>query len=191
MPTARMNKSSSALRLAATGWLVSRQCTSSAPCSFVPVGSVPGIRLDSAQNALRWPPAGKRNGQTTNPGFRFKLGLSARHATSVPDTTDWRKKFARSTASEANLSRDGPFGGKRRKLTQVAPHTAASPTGRSANAHPEIMSQKARRSAARTAHTRGRAAGTLSFRLNAPIHDQKRPRLTDDRATGGMRRLSS
>ena len=174
MPTARMNKSSSALRLAATGWLVSRQCTRSAPSSFVPVGSVPGIRLENVQNALRWPPSGKRNGQTTNPGFNFKFGLSARRATSVPDTADWRRKLAASVASEPNLSRD-PCGGRRRKLTQVAPTTAASPTGRSAGAHPEIMSQNARRSVARTAHARGRPTGTFSdCGLNAPIQDWNR-----------------
>jgi hypothetical protein len=56
----------------------------------------------------------------------------------------------------------------------VAPTTAASPTGRSAGAHPEIMSQKARKKAARTAHTRGRAAGILFIGLNTPIQDPKR-----------------
>ena len=43
------------------------------------------------------------------------------------------------------------FGGRKRRLVQVAAATAASPTGRSAGAHPEIMSQKARNSAARVA----------------------------------------
>jgi hypothetical protein len=46
------------------------------------------MRLESAQNALRSPPAGKRNRQATNPGRSFSLGLSARHATSIPETTD-------------------------------------------------------------------------------------------------------
>ncbi len=146
----------------------------STPSSFAPVGSVPGIRLENAQNALRWPPGGKRNGQATNPGLSLKLGSCARHATSIPDTADWRRKLAASVASEPNLSRD-PCGGRRRTLTQVAPATAASPTGRSAGAHHEIMSQKARRSVARTAHTRGRPTGKLSFGLNAPIQDQRRP----------------
>ncbi len=113
----------------------------SAPSSFVPVGGVPGIRLESAQNALRSPPSGNRNGQATKPGLSFSLGLSARQATSVPETTDCRKKLAASVQSEASLSRDR-FGGRKRKLVQVAPATAASPTGRSAGDHPEIMSQK-------------------------------------------------
>jgi hypothetical protein len=175
MPTARMNRSSSALRLAATGWLVSRQCTSSAPSSSAPVGSVPGIKLESAQNAFRWLPVGKRNGQATNPGFSLRLGRSARHATSVPDTKDWRKKFARSATRDANLRCDR-FGGNRRRLTQVAPATAASPTGRSVNPHPEIMSQKVRKSAARTAAARGKPTETVSDGVfNAGIQDRKRP----------------
>jgi len=155
-----MNNCSSAARLAATGWLVSRQCTSRAPCSFMPVGSVPGIRLERAQKAVRLPPGGRRNGQVTNPGLRFKFGLSARQATSVPETADWRKKFARSAASDASLNRDA-FGGRKRKLVHVAPATAASPTGRSAGAHPEIMSQKTRKNADRPAAARARPAGTL------------------------------
>jgi hypothetical protein len=141
--------------LAATGWLMSRQCTSSAPCSSVPVGSVPGIRLDKAQKALRLPPAGRRNGQATNPGCSFRLGLSARHATSHPETTDWRKKLATTDATAGSPYRDAN-GGRKRKLTQVAPTTAASPTGSSAGAHPEIMSQNTRKNAARAAATRDR-----------------------------------
>jgi hypothetical protein len=161
MPIARMNNCSSTARLAATDWLVSRQCTSSAPCSFAPVGSVPGIRLESAQNALRPPPGGRRNGQATKPGFRFKLGLSARRATSVPETTDWRKKFVRSAASGARLKRD-TFAGRKRKLVHVAPATARNPIGRSAGAHPEIMSQKMRKSADRLAAARARPARAVS-----------------------------
>jgi hypothetical protein len=169
MPIARMNNRSSAARLAATGWLVSRQCTSRAPCSFMPVGSDPGIRLERAQKALRSPPGGRRNGQTTNPGFRFKFGLSARQATSVPETADWRKKLAASAPSDASLNRDA-FGGRKRKLVHVAPATAASPTGRSAGAHPEIMSQKTRKSADRPAAARARPEGALSAgALNGPI----------------------
>ncbi len=95
-----------------------------------------------------------------NPGLSFKFGLSARHATSVPATTDWRKKFARSATREPNLSCDR-FGGRRRKLTQVAPATAASPTGRSVNPHPEIMSQKARKSVARTMAAAGQVDGDI------------------------------
>jgi hypothetical protein len=140
----------------------------------VPVGSVPGIRLESAQNALRSPPSGKRNGQATNPGLSLKLGLSARQATSVPETTDWREKLAASVASEASLNRDR-FGGSKRKLTHVAPATAATPTGRSAGAHPEIMSQKMRNSAARAAATRARRRVTLSAgALNRPIQRNRR-----------------
>jgi hypothetical protein len=79
--------------------------------------------------------------------------LSARQATSVPETIDWRKKLATSNASETNLTRDPP-GGSRLKLIHVALATAARPTGRSAGAHPEIMSQKARKSVARAAAAR-------------------------------------
>jgi hypothetical protein len=155
-----MNSRSSALRLAATGVLISRQCTSSAPCSSIPVGSVPGIRLERAQNALRWPPGGNLNGQATNPGRRFNLGLSARHATSAPETIDWRRKFATSAPSETILVRDRP-GGRRRRLVHVAPATAARPTGRSLRAHPEIISQKARKSAPRAAAARFKPSGAL------------------------------
>jgi hypothetical protein len=109
-----------------------------------------------------------------NPGFSLMLGLSARHATSVPETTDWRKKFASSATSDANLSCDR-FGGRRRRLVQLAPATAASPTGRSAKPHPEIMSQKARKSVARTATARGRSTETLpDGGLNAPIQSVRR-----------------
>ena len=128
----------------------------SAPFSSVPVGSVPGIRLESAQNALRAPPAGKRNGQATKPGRSCNFGLSACHATSVPETMDWRKNLAARDASAAILTRDRP-GGEKRRLVQVAPATAARPTGRSAAAHPEIMSQKARKSTARKAAARFRS----------------------------------
>lgn len=171
-----MKSCSSALRLAATGWLMSRQCTSSAPCSSVPVGSVPGIRLDRAQNALRLPPSGRRNGQATNPGCSRRFGVRARHATSHPETTDWRKKLAASDAIAASLYRD-PNGGRKRKLTQAAPTTAAIPTGRSAGAHPEIMSQKARKNAARTAATRARLREPFpAGALNAAIQGRKRRR---------------
>ena len=185
MPIARMNNCSSTARLAATDWLVSRQCTSSAPCSLVPVGSVPGIRLESAQNALRSPPGGRRNGQTTNPGFSFKLRLSARRATSVPETTDWRKKFARSAASEASLNRDA-FGGRKRKLVHVAPATAGSPIGRSAGAHPEIMSQKTRKSADRPAAARARRTGALS--AGALKGRPNPPNRSDARSLGRLRK---
>jgi hypothetical protein len=131
------------------------------------------MRLEKAQNALRGPPEGNRNGQTASPGFRFMFGLSARKATSVPDASDWRKKFARSAASEANRSRDDRFGGRRRRLAQVAPATAARPTGRSGSAQPEIMSQKARRSAPRVAATRGVPTGPVSSGLNAAIQNRK------------------
>src|ERR1700722_15141499 len=171
-----MKSCSSALRLAATGWLMSRQCTSSAPCSSVPVGSVPGIRLDKAQNALRLPPAGRRNGQATNPGCSRSFGLSARHATSVPEATDWRKKLAASDAIDPSPYRAAD-GGRKRKLTQVAPITAASPTGRSAGAPPENMSQNARKNAARAAATRARLTEPLpAGALNAAIQDMKRTR---------------
>ena len=110
-----------------------------------------------------------------NPGFSFMLGLSARNATSTPDTKDWRKKFAKSATRDANLRCDR-LGGRRRRLTQVAPATAASPTGRSVKPHPEIISQKARKSAARTAAARGKPTGTVSDGgFNAPIQDRKRP----------------
>ena len=149
----------------------------SAPCSSVPVGSVPGIRLDKAQNAVRSPPGGNRNGQATNPGRSGRLGLSARQATSVPETTDWRKKLRASDASEASLTRN-PFGGRKRKLVHVAPATAARPTGRSAGAHPEIMSQKARKSAARPAAARARpGAASSAAALNGPIRRAKPARL--------------
>jgi hypothetical protein len=85
---------------------------------------------------------------------------------------DWRKKLAASDAIAASLYRD-PNGGRKRRLTQVAPTTAAIPTGRSAGAHPEIMSQKARKNVARTAATRKRLpAGAL----NAAIQGRKRRR---------------
>src|ERR1700722_20551460 len=113
-----MKSCSSALRLAAIGCLISRQCTSSAPCSSVPVGSVPGIRLDKAQKALRLLPAARRNGQATNPGSSFRLGLSARHATSHPETTDWLKKPATTDAIAASPYRDAN-GGRKPKLTQA------------------------------------------------------------------------
>ena len=172
-----MNRRSSAARLAATGWLMSRQCTRSAPRSSVPVGRVPGIRLERAQNALRSPPGGKRNGQAANPGRSCMFGLSARQATSAPETTDWRKKLAASFASAASLSRD-PTGGKKRRLVQVAAAAAARPTGRSAGAHPEIMSQKARNSAARKAAVRARVRGASpAGALKRPI--QRAPRTPD------------
>jgi hypothetical protein len=171
-----MNKSSSAARLAATDCLMSRQCTSSAPCSSVPVGSVPGIRLDKAQNALRLPPAGRLSGQATNPGCSRRLGERARHATSVPETTDWRRKLAATDAIAGSPYRD-PNGGRKRKLTQVAPTTAANPTGRSAGAHPEIMSQKARKNAARAVATRERLREPFpAGALNAAIAGHKRTR---------------
>ena len=111
------------------------------------------MRLESAQNALRAPPGGNRNGQVTNPGRSCNFGLSARHATSTPETIDWRKKLAARDANAAILGCDPP-GGEKRRLIQVAPATAARPTGRSAGAHPEIMSQKARKSVARKAAAR-------------------------------------
>jgi len=99
--------------------------------------------------------------------------LSARQATSVHETTDWRKKLATSLASGASLSRDR-FGGSKRKLTHVAPMTAASPTGRSAGAHPEIMSQKMRNSAPRVAAARATLNEALSARaLNNPVRSPK------------------
>ena len=176
MPTARMNKSSSALRLAATGWLVSRQCTRSAPSSFVPVGSVPGIRLENVQNALRC--AALRQTQRANdePGLQLQVRIERPPRDIRSRHRRLAQKTRRERASDPNLSRD-PCGGRRRKLTQVAPTTAASPTGRSAGAHPEIMSQNARRSVARTAHTRGRPTGTFSdCGLNAPIQNWNRLR---------------
>ena len=75
-------------------------------------------------------------------------------------------------AIAASLYRD-PNGGRKRKLTQVAPTTAAIPTGRSAGAHPEIMSQKARRNAARAVATRTRLSARA---LNAAIQGRKRRR---------------
>ena len=69
------------------------------------LGSVPGIRLESAQNALRSPPSGKRNGRRTKPARSLSPGLSARQATSVPETTDCRKKLAASVRSQASLTR--------------------------------------------------------------------------------------
>ena len=131
------------------------------------------MRLESAQNALRSPPSGKRKGQATNPGFSFRVGLSARQATSVPETTDWRRKLATSAASGPSLNR-GPFDGSKRKLAQVAPATAASPTGRSAGPHPEIMSQKVRRSAARVAAGPARPGEASSAGvLNRPVQHAK------------------
>lgn len=121
----------------------------------MPVGSVPGIKLDSAQNALRSRPEGKRSGQATNPGRSSNLGLSARHATSTPETIDWRRKLAASSARDPTLSRD-PRGGRKRRLVHVAPATAARPTGRSAGDQPEIMSQNARKHVARRAAARAR-----------------------------------
>ena len=123
------------------------------------------MRLESAQNALRAPPGGNRNGQATNPGRSCNFGLSARHATSAPETIDWRKKLAARDANAAILSRDPP-GGEKRMLVQVAPATAARPTGRSAGAHPEIRSQKASKNIARKAAARlrsGRASPVCAF----------------------------
>src|ERR1700722_5597604 len=171
-----MKSCSSAARLAATGCLMSKQCTSSAPCSSVPVGSVPGIRLDKAQKALRLPPARRRSGQATNPGCSRSFGERARHATSTPETSDWPKKLATTDATAAGPYRDAN-GGKKRKLTQVAPTTAAIPTGRSAGAHPEIMSQNARKNAARAAATRDRLREPFpAGALNAAIQDHQRTR---------------
>jgi len=99
--------------------------------------------------------------------------LRARQATSVPEITDWRKKLAASAALDASLNRD-PFGGRKRKLVHVATATAASPTGRSVGAHPEIMSQKTRKSTARAAAARARPGDTLSVTtLNGPIQCAK------------------
>ena len=121
-------------------------------------------------------PAGRRNGQVTNPGWSRIFGVRARRATSVPETTDWRKKLAASDAIDPSLYRDAN-GGRKRKLTQVAPATAAIPTGRSAGAHPEIMSQNARKNAARTAATRERLREPLpAGALNAAIQGHKRTR---------------
>jgi hypothetical protein len=102
--------------------------------------------------------------------------VRARRATSTPETRDWRKKLAPSDAIAASLYRDA-IGGRKRKLTHVAPTTAASPTGRSAGAHPEIMSQKPRKNAARAAATRERLRESLpAGALNALIQDMKRTR---------------
>ena len=73
------------------------------------------------------------------------------------------KSSPRATPSETILSRDPP-GGRKRRLVHVAPATAARPTGRSAGAHPEIMSQKARKSAAREAAARLRPTADIARR---------------------------
>jgi len=80
----------------------------------------------------------------------------------VPETIDWRKKLAASDASAVILSPFRPAGEKR-MLNQVAPATAAKPTGRFAGDHPEIMSQKARKSVAR------RAAARLKSSSPSPV----------------------
>jgi hypothetical protein len=99
--------------------------------------------------------------------------LSARRATSVPETTDWRKKLTASAPSDASLNRD-PFGGRKRKLVQVAPATAANPTGRSAGDQPDIISQKTRKDAARTAAARARPGEALSAGVfNGPTQHPK------------------
>src|SRR5271166_6641490 len=113
-----------------------------------PTGSVPGMRLASAENALRAFPGGKRKGAVTNPGRRSSSGRRARLATSNPDTTDPRKKLTASVTSAPSRMR-APCGGRSARLAQVAPAAATSPTGRSAAFHPEIASQKAKKSAPR------------------------------------------
>jgi len=137
-----------------------------------PTGSVPGMRLASAENALRAFLGGKRKGAVTNPGRRSSSGRKARLATSNPDTTDPRKKLTASLKSAASRSH-APLAGRRARLAQVAPATAASPTGRSAAFHPEIASQKARKRAARDAAALARRGGLASSRA---VKDEARRR---------------
>ena len=85
----------------------------------------------------------------------------------MPETIDWRKKLAARDASD-NPQLRSP-GGRRRRLVHVAPATAARPTGKSAGAHPEIMSQKARKSAARKAAARLRRRGSPVAALKRQI----------------------
>src|SRR5271166_5142762 len=116
-----------------------------------PTGSVPGMRLASAENALRAFPGGKRKGAVTNPGRRSSSGRKARLATSIPDTTDPRKKLTASLKSAPSRSH-APLAGRRARLVQVAPATAASPTGRSAAFQPESEEEnRSRRRSARKA----------------------------------------
>src|SRR5271157_3387614 len=119
------------------------------------------MRLASAENALQALPGGRRKGAVTNPGRKSSSGRKARLATSNPPATDPRTKLTASATSVPNRMR-APCGGRRARLVQVAPATAASPTGRSAAFQPEIASQKAKKSAARVTAapaTSGRSIG--------------------------------
>ena|SRR5271165_1387388 len=116
----------------------------------VPTGSVPGMRLASAQKAFLAFPGGKRKGAVTNPGRKSSSGRKARLATSNPAMTEPRKKLTASAASAPSRSHD-PSAGRSARLVQVAPAAPMSPTGRSDAVQPEIASQKAKKRAARDA----------------------------------------
>ena len=94
--------------------------------SSIPTGSVPGMRLASAENALRAFPGGRRKGAVTNPGRRSSSGRRARLATSNPDTTDPRKKL-RASAARAPRRMRAPCGGRSARLAQVAPGGGRQP----------------------------------------------------------------
>ena len=90
-----------------------------------------------------------------SPGSSRRFGLRARHATSVPETTDWRKKFATS----ATIERKPVARPNRRQKAQAHPGRAGhggDPDRKVSNAHPEIISQNARKNTARAAATRAR-----------------------------------
>src|SRR5208283_5189843 len=140
--------------------------------SSIPTGRVPGMRLASAENALRAFPGGKRKGAVTNPGRKSSSGRNARLAKSSPDTTDPRKKLTANVASAPSRSHD-PLAGRRARLVQVAPATAASPTGRSAAFQPEIASQKAKKSAPREIAAPTTRGWSSSARA---LTDEARPR---------------
>src|SRR5688500_2103680 len=82
-------------------------------------------------------------------------------ATSMPETTDWRKKCSENVTSDRKRSRT-VVGGNSLRLAQVAAAAANRPTGRSAGSWPALISQKARNSAARPTATRTGQSTPLS-----------------------------
>src|SRR6516162_7283189 len=168
-----MNRASSAASCAATGWRISRQWTSSVPSALVSAGNVPGIRLASAQNASRASPGGRRGEYVTKPGWSGSRGSSARRATSTPAITAWIRKRNASLAKPNGDTWNWP-GGSRRRLTKVAPVTAAAAAGRSPGSIPARASQSTRNPAARTRALRSRSPASFAIRVHQNLVTNRR-----------------
>jgi hypothetical protein len=153
-----MSIASSSVNCAATGWSVSRQWMRSVPRSSTPAGSVPGSRLATVHTALRAAPGATRIGQVTKPGRNGRRGSSARHATSAPATTDWRRKRASARSNALGDRRHAPAG-RSLRLVHVAATTATVPAGSPAGSAPDRTSHNAVNQAARVAVAGSEPAG--------------------------------